>query len=443
MVPYPTAFVIPFNGDGQRSDAEANRMVQWLLDNGIQVEAALAPFTWNGQTFPEGSYVVWMDQALRGLAYTTLSAGQDISDRITQLYAPPGAWSHGLLWGADVLEIDDDGFAPTTAPITAPNALQGGLAAGAADWYAITLRGVHEVRAILGLLRNDVDGEVAEEAFTTTSAGHMPAGTLLFSADDSTALADAGLASGAFFQPVLEAEKPEDTTELDEAPKVAMLAPGSGRNDTLWSLEQIFGPDVQVVTMNSLLNASTDPLLPFDVIYNAGQAYPSEPQSDVASGRLSAFFDRGGGYIATSQSAANLAFLASAGLVTSPLSHGSDAAGGGIAIWTNDGVLGPVTGGYPAEDFLYLPSNVTFFSAVPPEATVDGRYPNSTDDLFLAGLWRDRDAAVAGQPVIVHGTTTADSRFVGLATNPFSRGDAEREWSLIGQAALWSNLTDG
>jgi hypothetical protein len=35
MVPYPEAFVIPFDGDGQRSDAEANRMVQWLLDNGV------------------------------------------------------------------------------------------------------------------------------------------------------------------------------------------------------------------------------------------------------------------------------------------------------------------------------------------------------------------------------------------------------------------------
>jgi len=38
--------------------------------------------------------------------------------------------------------------------------------------------------------------------------------------------------------------------------------------------------------------------------------------------------------------------------------------------------------------------------------------------------------------------TTADSRYLGLAANPFSRGDAEREWALIGQAALWSNLTD-
>jgi hypothetical protein len=443
MVPYPQAFVVPFGGGGQRSDAEANRMVQWLLDNGVQVETALVPFSWNGQTFPEGSYVVWMDQALRGLAYTTLSAGQDVSDRITQLYAPPGAWSHGLLWGADVLEIPDDpGFAPSTTPIPAPNALEGGVVPGEANWYALTLRGVTEVRAVLDLLRSGVDGEVAEEPFTSESAGEMPAGSLLFSAADTTSLAAAGLASGVFFERVLEAGKPDDTTELDEAPKIAMLAGGSGRNDTLWSLEQIFGPDVQIVTSSSLQNAGTDPLLDYDVIYNAGQAYPSEPQSDVARDRLSAFFDRGGGYIGTSQSANNFAFLNSAGLLTSPLTQGSDAADGGIAIWANAGSLGPVTGGFPAQDFLYLPSNITYFSAVPPEATVDGRYLESTDDLFLAGLWRDRNAAVASAPVVVHGTTTADSRFLGLATNPFSRGDAEREWALIGQAALWSNLTD-
>ena len=439
MVPYPEAYVIPFEGGGQRSDAEANRMVQWLLDNGIQVETALEAFTGNGQTFPAGSYVVWMDQALRGLAYTTLSAGQDVSDRITQLYAPPGAWSHGLLWGADVFEIPDDaGFSASTTPIPDPNALEGGVVDGAADWYAVTLRGVSEVRAILDLLRSGVDGEVAEESFASDSAGPMAAGSMLFSAADATSLAGAGLASGVFFERVLDADKP-DTTQLDEAPKVAMLAGGTGRNDTLWSLEQIFGDDVQIVTTNSL-NAATDPLLPFDVIYNAGQSYPAEDNA-TARERLDAFFERGGGYIGTSQSATNFAFLGDAGLVTSPLSQGSDSADGGIAVWTNEGIQGPLTGGFTAEDFLYLPANVTYFSAVG-DATVDGRYLNSTDDLFLAGLWRDRDAAVAGAPIIVHGTTTANSRYLGLATNPFSRGDAEREWALIGQAALWSNLTD-
>jgi hypothetical protein len=68
--------------------------------------------------------------------------------------------------------------------------------------------------------------------------------------------------------------------------------------------------------------------------------------------------------------------------------------GGGIANWTTGGIQGPGTGGYPAQDFLYLPSSITYFSAVPAGAIVDGRYLGSRDDLFLAGLLRDRDAAV-------------------------------------------------
>jgi hypothetical protein len=192
------------------------------------------------------------------------------------MYAPPGAWSHGLLWGADVFEVPNDpGFSASTTPISDPNALEGGVVAGAADWYAVTLRGVSEVRAILNLLHSEVDGEVAEESFASDSAGPMPSGSILFSAADATSLAAAGLASGVFFERVLDADKP-DTTQLDEAPKIAMLAGGSGRNDTLWSLEQIFGADVQIVTMSSLLNAATDPLLDYDVIYNADRrTHPS------------------------------------------------------------------------------------------------------------------------------------------------------------------------
>jgi hypothetical protein len=58
------------------------------------------------------------------------------------------------------------------------------------------------------------------------------------------------------------------------------------------------------------------------------------------------------------------------------------------------------------------------------------------------GLWRQRESKAANAPVVVHGTTLVGSRYMALSTNPFSRGDAEREWPLVGQAALWSNLTD-
>jgi hypothetical protein len=451
MVEYPEAFVIPFEGGApggsQRSDAEANRMARWLLDNGIEVHRATAPFTWNGQTFSANSYVVWMDQPMRGLAYTALSAGQDISDRISQLYAPPGAWSHGWLWGADVLEVDDSSFAPTTVPITSTNALQGGVRPGAADWYTVTLRGVREIHAVLDLLRGGIDGEVAEESFSSTTGGDMPAGSLIFEDDSRTtaALQAAGARAGIFFEPG-QGPKPA-TTQLDEAPNVAILVNNANpaESDQSWSLRQIFGPNVGFVSVSlgkhSLQKSATDPLRNYDVIYNAGQAWPTNSK---ARNRLRAFFERGGGYIGTSFSSANFSFLNNAKprLLSGSLSQSSDSADGGIARWNNTGADGPLTGGYTETDNLYLPSSVTWFSSTPAGASIDGRYLDSVNTMFVAGLWRGRSATAANAPMIVHGTTTADSRYVGLATNPFSRGDAEREWLLIGQAALWSNLTD-
>ncbi len=463
MVEYPRAYVIPFVGGPagrasphrgvQRSDAEANRMAQWLLDNGIEVHRTNQDVTWQGQTFPKKSYVVWMDQAMRGLALTALSAGQDVSDRITQLYAPPGAWSHGLLWGADVAEVPrgDASFNPKTAPVHTVNALQGGVRGGGrSDWYAVTLKGTAEVRAVLDLLRDGLDGEVAEAAFTSASGGPMPAGSLIFPNDAATvaALDAAGKAAGIYFERNLGAKPP--TTQLDEAPRVAILVNTATptESDTSWSLRQIFGPDVGFVSTvegaNSLQNAATDPLADYDVIYNTGQTYPGLANA-TARNRLNDFFERGGGYIATSLAATNFTFLSTTDppLVTGTLTQGSDEADGGIARWNNLGAGGPLTGGFTSTDNLYLPSTVTWFSSTPEGATVDGRYLGSVNTLFIAGLWRDRNTAAENAPMIVHGTTTVDSRYLGLATNPFSRGDAEREWPLIGQAALWSNLTDG
>src|SRR5919106_153805 len=329
MVEYPTAFVIPFVRGGaghisphrgvQRSDAEANRMAQWLLDNDILVERTTRDLTWQGRTFPNKSYVVWMDQAFRGLAYTSASAGP------------------------------------------------------------------------------------------------MPAGSLIFDAATAPALGAAGLTGGFFFERGVGPKPP--TSQLDEAPRVAILVNSANpsENDQSWSLRQIFGPDVGFVSVvngtNSLQNALADPLETFDVIYNTGQNFPSATNA-TARARLTAFFQRGGGYIGTSQSANNFNFLNTAvpALITGTLTQSTDAAGGGIARWSNTATGGPLTGGFPATDNLYLPSNITWFSSIPTGAVVNGRYLPSLDDMFVAGLWRDRNPDAANAPMVVHGTTPLRSR---------------------------------
>ena len=96
---------------------------------------------------------------------------------------------------------------------------------------------------------------------------------------------------------------------------------------------------------------------------------------------------------------------------------------------------------------MFLPSNTTYFTALPSGAIVDGQYPSNIATLgpqngYVSGMWLNRNAAANGASVLIHGDTLAGSRYVALDTNPFSRYDAEREWPLIVQAALWSDLTD-
>ena len=312
---------------------------------------------------------------------------------------------------------------------------------------------------MLSLLRSGVSGEIAEASFTSTTGGLMPAGSLIFPNDAATkaAIHASGLASGMFYERNVGVTKPA-TTKLAEAPKVAILVNSANpaNSDTSQGVKAIFGADATFVSVttgaNSIQLAPTDPLAGIDVIYNTGQAFPSAANA-TARARLNAFFARGGGYIGTAVSTTNFSFLTGAvpALVTGTFTQTSSSAGGGITSWNNvGGADSPLTGGYPATDFLFMPSNVTYFTAIPTGAVVDGRNnanmvgtaPNGPSPGFVAGLWRNRAATSNNAPVIIHGNTTANSRYLGYAANPFSRQDAEREWTLIGQAALWSNQTD-
>ncbi|QIK62404.1 hypothetical protein G7068_03635 [Leucobacter viscericola] len=115
----PRAYVIPV-GDGQRSASDANRLVQRLLDMGVQVGTLKADTSVGGKTYPKGSYVVDMHQALRGLANALLDLGEDISNKLPSMY-DISAWSLGYVWGATV---DKVGSTTDAAPIGATTAVK-------------------------------------------------------------------------------------------------------------------------------------------------------------------------------------------------------------------------------------------------------------------------------------------------------------------------------
>jgi len=437
MVDYPKAYVIPL-GEGQRSDAEANRLVEWLLFNDIEVTELKRDAAFGGQTFEQGSYVAWIAQPRRGLLDTAMSLGVDISDRISILYAPPAAWSHGYLWGADVVTIPDGAaFSPRTERIHRPSRLKGGVEHGRGGTTAYTLEidSPTAVRAVNELVRGGTATWLATEAF---SAG--PAGTAIFGADRATArrLDAVGDAYGIAFRPLAGALPARE--RIEDVPRFRVLYnPNSAAGQTdFWPLEQL-GFEADLVSVSELNTADGDPLAGYDVLFNSAVGYPSAANA-VARNRLQAFFANGGGYISGQAAGAN--FLNGAGQVTG-LVTASNSGGGsgysGIVLWANSGGRDSViTGNYPAADTAIV-DPPTWLTGVPGTMTVDARF--ASGDFFLSGLFPGSESSgAAGSAIIAHGTNTANTaRLAVFANNPLYRADPEREWPMVANAAYWAD----
>jgi hypothetical protein len=435
MLDYPKAYVIPL-GEGQRSDAEANRLVEWLLFNDIEVSRLRHDVRFGNRTFEQGSYVTWLAQPRRGLLDTAMSVGVDISDRISILYAPPAAWSHGYLWGADVVTVPDGAaFSPRTDRIRRPSRLAGGIDRGTATAYALEVDSPTAVRAVNELIRAGVEAWIATEP---SAAG--PAGTAFFAGGQAAAgtIARVGRDRGLLFHPVDGALPARE--RIEKVPRFRVLYnPNSAAGLTdFWPLEQL-GFEADPVTVAELDTAGTDPLSGYDLLFNSAVGYPPEANA-VARNRLTAFFAAGGGYVGGQAAGAN--FLAAGGQLAGLAveSNSGDGSGySGIVLWDNvGGAASVVTGAYPSQDTM-IADPPTWLTAVPAGMTVDARY--ASPGFFLAGLFPGpARTGVAGAAVIAHGSNAAGSARVAVfANNPLYRADPEREWPMVGTAAYWAD----
>jgi len=429
MQNYPKAYVIPF-GNGQRSDAEANRLIDWALFNDIEVDRLEKDYRYGSQTFEKGSYVIWMAQPRRGLADTALSIGVDISPRIQRLYAPPAAWSHGYLWGADTVTIPDGAkFRPKTDEVRRPNRLRGGVESGfgTPKAYTLDLDSPTAVRALNAALADGVTASLAP-------------GMALFGTDTATktALENAGEETGLTFKRFKGSTLPA-ADPIDRVPRIAVLT--GALDQSIWVLRNL-GFTADPVSTATINTAATDPLANYDVIYNTGSNYPGNtPANAQGRARLAAFFANGGGYVGAQTAGAN--FLTGGAQVTGLTAANRGGNGrSGIIYWDNTGGPGSIiTGAYPARDTAIV-DPPTWLTAVPATWSVDGRLP--TANFFAAGLWPiagDAGSATApGAAVIAHGPNTADTaRLAVFANNPLYRADPEREWPMLSSAVYWAD----
>jgi hypothetical protein len=77
---FPDYYALPVDKGVQKNALEVYRMVEYLLRNGVKVEQSTEAVTANGTVYPEGTFVVNMHQAMRGMANLVLYDGIDVSD---------------------------------------------------------------------------------------------------------------------------------------------------------------------------------------------------------------------------------------------------------------------------------------------------------------------------------------------------------------------------
>jgi Zinc carboxypeptidase len=461
MTDYPRAHVIPV-GAGQRSDAEAKRLVDFLLANDIEVERLRRDYRFGGREFEKGSYVVFLDQALRALGNTMLDVGDDISDRVTELYAPPGAWSNGFLWGADVVTIERDRhFSPATNAVKRTDRVDGGLRNGRADWYALEVDSRTAVSTVNELIRDGVRARLATESFESRY-GEMPAGSVLFEEDDARELRSAGREAGLWFEPARGFMPRRES--IERVPRIACLCSALER----WALETRLGFDADQWSNASIRDAPSDPLVNYDVIYNTSQSYPANtPANQTLRARYETFFARGGGYVGAringaafvspEEPEAQLAGLqaewqgraSSPGKATEdvePLIESFGRVGSafqedvsGIVLWDNEQrERSPIVGAYPARDTALVEDPV-WFTDVPDDVTVDARLPES--DYLASGHWPNPDASAGGSPIIVHGPNeSGTARITLFGIDPMFRAHPERSFPAVAGGFYWGDI---
>jgi hypothetical protein len=437
MHEYPKAYVIPV-GKGQRSDNEARRLVRWLLFNGIEVDKVLKDYRYGGTKIEKRSYVVWMDQAHRGLADTALGAGVDVSDRIAILYAPPAAWSHGYLWGADVMSIPDGvKFRPHTRETSKVRRHRGEVEGKKkAKGFTLLLNSPTAIRAANSLLNAGVNADASTVPFTTSTGVSMPAGTLIFPPESLGELEDVAKDTGESFVGIktLPASEP-----IQNLPKIAVLT--GAVNQDVWTLRSL-GFVADPISTATLNTAVTDPLTGYDVIFNTAGYPANTPANATSRARLTAFFAGGGGYVGANTNGAS--FLVNGGQLPSTpgntLTVATQTGGGagysGIINWNNAAPsTSVITGAYRSTDTAIV-DPPSWFTAVPSSLTVDSSLPLT--GFFLSGLWRAIAPTAPGAAFVAHGTNTAGTaRLTSFAMNPMYRADPEREWPMLASAIYW------
>ncbi|MDA0160389.1 M14 family zinc carboxypeptidase [Solirubrobacter ginsenosidimutans] len=401
---FPRAYVIPA-GARQRSAPAVKRLVDLLIASGGRVTIAKAAFTAGGNTYPAGSYVLDLRQPKRGLVNSLLEPGIDLTDRVDDLYAGPGAWSQALTWGATVDTLWDPLPAVDTERVY-EGVAAGQVAAGEGD-LVLDPQDAEDLLALNALLDQGVKTQRLADGSVLIPRTARALATAEATKHGTTFKAAPSAWTGASLDKVVVAYN--GGSEVRDT----LLALGfEGRAVTATTLTTTLTPDVDVLLVGATLNPAT---------LNAAN-----------KAALDAFLARRGGVVGLT--AAGAAFTTNAGLLTATATTGQSLVSG-VANVVNHG--GPVVNG--AQPYAWI-FPATWYSGLGANAVVEQSY---AADPLLSGWWRPSNAnngqaQAAGKASVVHAIAPGGTGVVLIGTSPTVRLHAKGLQPQLGRALLWS-----
>jgi hypothetical protein len=401
---FPRAYVI-----SPRPAVPAARLVDFLVANDVRVERATREFRLGGVTYPAGSYVVDMRQPKRGMANVILAAGRDITPDVDQMY-DISAWSHGLLWGADVDTVTSGSPRVPGRPVlaaapTGSVADQGDLLLRLDDGKAVIA--LNELLAAGVAVRWSGDGGAVVPGSARSLAGTL--------ADrHGVTFAAAGQAAPA------------------GTPMRTVTVAAAAAADEVFTLREL-GFDLRAVS-TAVLNAGFD-WSGVDVLFvSSGLNYAGlNPGARTA---LDAFLARGG---VVTRGEAGAAFNSAAGLLTARAVPGREDANGVVRV---AGSGGPLTAGTPEHAFVFSP---LWFTDLGPEVTAEQTYAAGP---LVSGHWRPDPETGTGGPAdavgrasVIRGTDERGAAVVAFGTEPLFRNHPKGMFAQVGRAIHWTAVT--
>jgi hypothetical protein len=409
---FPAAYVIPADEPFQQSSHQAARMVDFLLFNGVEVEKASQSFSLDGTTYPQGTYIVWMDQPKRGLANTFLDAGLDLSAVPgLDFYSPPAVWSHPLLWGAHRAVAEDE-LSVKTTPVNKADNPSGSVSGKRPGAYAYEPTSLAAFQVTNQLIDRGVEVQRASVAFEDGGRSFEP-GTFIIPADKSLANE---LANQHALDVFAISGPPEDSVVMEKQ-RIAVYAD----EYTRYALG-VLGFEYDVVGRTDVNNGEVEN---YDLFLNRNRSWGGLNNDGRDS--LKRFFNAGGDYVGLRSTGIGLA--KDAGILD--VDYESESSDNNAIVKVTYSANDSVAGGFLDEDyaFVYGPAWFTRLGA-----GVTSAAELSAGDFFVSGYtpdWNLSDAA--GMPVVVH-TSNDDSDVTVISLDVTFRAHPENTFRLLANA---------